>query len=249
MIETTKMYNGEVILEFDTDKHKYTVNGNIVDGCTSVLKVIDKPALLPWGVKVTCDYIEKNLKVGVPLDEIQKMNLIKEAKAQHRSKKTDAGDLGTLLHSLVEKVAKKQPYDEPVNPILKTSFDQFRAWVKENEVEFLASERKVYSRQHNVAGTLDLIMRIKGKVVLGDIKTASGVWNEMFLQTNFYKGAMQEEFPDKHIDHVAIIRCGKDGTFEVKEANDFEENFKAFLAALTLYRRLKKMDYDKKQTA
>ncbi len=242
----SRMYGGKVVLAFDPIKHIYMANGVRTDSCTGVLSVINKPALLGWAVKVTADYIDANLHPGIAIDELQKKKLIENAKKEHRVKKTDAGDHGTFLHSLIEKHLKGIKYDEPINPIIKNSLEQFKVWIKENDVILKCSERKVYSLKHKVSGTLDIIASVKGKIVLYDVKTASGIWPEQFLQTNFYKAALQEEFPDKRIDHVGIIRCGKDGSFEVKEANDFEKNFEAFLGALVLYRRLKEMELEKR---
>ena len=65
-----------------------------------------------------------------------------------------------------------------------------------------------------------------------------------YLQVAAYRQAIQEEFPELKINHTVIVRCGKDGSFEVKEMNDFNRNMKAFLGALALYRRLKEMKYN-----
>jgi hypothetical protein len=248
MSETYKMYNGSVELLFDDAKHRYTVDGKTVDGVTSILGIINKPALVYWSANKAAEYINLNLPVGKPMDEIEKKALVDGCKTAHRTLKEAAGGSGTMLHDAIEAYAKEKKLPNFVNPILKKSFEQFLNWVTENEVSFLASEKKIYSQKYNYAGTLDLILKIKDKIVLADIKTSSGIWNEQFLQCSAYKAAIQEEYPDKKIDHVAIIRCGKDGEFEVKEANDFEENFQAFLGALSLYRRIKKMDFDKKKT-
>jgi hypothetical protein len=48
------LYGGELL--FDDEKHAYTYNGEFVPGVTSILKCIDKPALMPWAIGVTRDY-------------------------------------------------------------------------------------------------------------------------------------------------------------------------------------------------
>ena len=134
----------------------------------------------------------------------------------------------------------------PSNPMLKKSVENFLTWVKNNNVEFTCSEQRVLSVKHKFCGTYDFEAIINGKNVLGDIKTSSGIWPEQWLQVAGYKGARLEEFPDKKIDHTIIVRCGKDGKFEVKALNNFEANYQGFLSALNLYKHmltLKKPDY------
>lgn len=117
-LERHLLYGKTVELCFDTDKHKYTIGKNttnpkiidkigvVVDGCTSITGVIDKPMLKPWVAKVTCESIEKNLIVGSVVDEVSKMRLIKEAKGAYRQKSDDACGIGSLAHSFCEQWIK-----------------------------------------------------------------------------------------------------------------------------------------------
>lgn len=243
IMETTKLYNGEIELCFNKEKHHYTVDGRTIDGVTSILGVINKPALIFWSASKASEFINLNLPVGEVIDEIRKKKLVDGCKVAHKVFKTDAADLGSMLHDLLEKHIKGEDYQSPINPILKKSFKQFLDWAKTNKVQFKSSERKVYSKQYDFCGTLDFTAVINGKRVIGDIKTSSGIWDEYWLQTAAYKQALQEEFPSLPIDHTVIVRCGKDGSFEVKEMNHFERNIKAFLGALSLYRWQKEMKF------
>lgn len=235
------LYGGEVELIFDDVKHTYFVGGVAADGVTSILKVINKPALIPWALKMAGEYLDANMILGEPIDEVSKKKLIDGAKKAHKIKFDDAGDLGTMFHELVEKHVKKLPYEMPVNEILKRSFNQFLEWARDNKVVFKSSERKIYSRKHNYAGTIDITGTMNGENVLFDVKTSSGIWNEYWFQVAAYLMALREEYPEIDARKMVIIRCGKDGTFEVQESDELEENFKAFIAALTLHRRLKVM--------
>lgn len=253
MIYRHKMYNNTIELCFDEEKHTYYTENpnkpekNIVDGVTSILKVISKPALVYWSANKAGEFIERFLPVGKVIDEVEKQRLVKGCKTAHKTLLEDAGNLGTMLHELVEKYIKKQPYNEPVNDILKASFENFKEWVKKHNVEFKSSERVVYSKKYNYAGTLDATAIVDGKKCLIDLKTSSGIWDEYFLQCSAYQHALQEEYPEIDIDHTIIIRCGKDGKFEKEPAYKHKENFEAFLGALCLYRRLKDMKFERKQ--
>lgn len=256
----TLHYDKSVELEFNDDKHHYTVawlheiykkfydikNGDTLDGVTSVLQIIAKPALIYWSANKAAEFIDKYLPVGKTLDELEKKKLVDGCKTAHRTLKTDAGDLGSMLHELIEKFIKKEPYQEPVNAILKKSFEQFKAWAVEHKVEFKSSERRILSLKYKYAGTLDITAKVDGVNCIIDLKTSSGIWDEYFLQCAAYKAALEEEFPDANVEKVIIVRCGKDGEFEVKETSDHEKNFEAFLAALTLHRRMKEMKFKTK---
>lgn len=248
-METSLHYNKTLHLHFDAKKHHYTADlegkyqDKTFDGVTSVLGIIAKPALVYWAANKAAEYIDANLPVNTAIDEVQKVKLIEGAKTAHRSFLKDAADYGTLLHNWIEKYIKGQNPEIPTNETLKKAVEQFLEWKEKHKVKFLESEKKVASLKYEFCGTCDLIAEIDDKVVLGDIKTSSGVWNEYWLQTAAYKGAYLEEFPDKKIDHTLILRCGKDGVFEVKELNDFEKNYNAFVAALILYRREKEMKF------
>lgn len=242
----TSLYGGRIILCYNEEKHHYTVNGKTAEGVTNALKVIAKPALIPWAARMAGEYVSENLKVGQVVDEIQKDALIKGAIGAHKNKLTNAGDFGTLLHGWVEQWIKRQNPPLPTHPVLREAAVKFLQWVEANNVIFEASEKKVYSEKYGYAGTFDFIARVGGKLVIGDLKTSSGIWDEYWLQLAAYQQALEEEFPGVKIEDTMIIRCGKDGVFEVmsaseKKRNTFKENIKGFLAALALSRRMKEL--------
>ncbi len=80
-------------------------------------------------------------------------------------------------------------------------------------------------------------------MVIGDLKTSSGIWPEFALQTAAYQHARQEETGKRYRKRI-ILRLGKaprpDGglDFEVHELTSFRADFQAFQGALALKRRL-----------
>lgn len=250
---TYLLYNNTVELVFDEEKHLYTVNGSKVDGTTGVLGVINKPALIPWAVKMCAEHLESVIKPGQVYDEIQLKEFLTDAKAAHRRRTKAAAGIGTLVHDWCKDwIAGKNP-DRPINKEANVAIDKFLTWVKEKNVSFIESERIVYSQKLGYAGTLDFIAEIDKKTVLGDFKTSSGIWDEYFLQVAAYQRAWLEEFPEKHIDKTMIVRIGKEhGEIELQERDnvDYEKNKAGFVSALILYRRLEELKdeaYKKKQ--
>lgn len=243
-IEKTLHYNGTIELCFNSDRHHYTIGEETIDGTTSVLGVIAKPALIYWSANKASEYIDKFLEVGKVIDELEKKKLVDGCKTAHRTLKSEAADIGSMFHDWVHQFISGKKQKLPTNEMLRNAVNQFLDWVKTNKVKFEHSELRVYSQKYKVAGTLDFVAIIDSKRIVGDIKTSSGCWDEYHLQTAFYKCAFQEEFPDKQIAHTVIVRCGKDGSFEIKEMNEYEKNLEAFVGALALYRRLKEMKFN-----
>lgn len=238
------LYGDTIELLFDEVLHLYTINGKKVDGTTSALGVISKPALMYWAVNQAIEHLQGIMKPGKSYDEMEIRSMLLDAKGAHRKKKETAADMGTFVHKWCEDwIAGLNP-EVPVNPELKNATDQFLKWVSEHHVEFLLSEKVVYSKLYNYAGTMDFLAKIDGKLTVGDFKTSSGIWDEYFFQVAAYQQAYEEEYPEAKIDGQMIIRIGKDASFEIKEISSRDEyilNREAFVAALILYRRLKHM--------
>ena len=64
----TIVHNGDVY-RFDEDKHVHTLNGKPLTGVTSLIdKTLSKPALLPWAVKMTTEWIKTNCPASDSID-------------------------------------------------------------------------------------------------------------------------------------------------------------------------------------
>lgn len=246
MTEKHSLYQGNVSLEFSPARHLYTVDGIPVDGVTSVLQVISKPALVGWAANMAAEHVEKSLKPGQVMNEMSIKALVNECKLAHRKKKETAADVGTFIHEWVEhfiKTGGEEKHTEHTE--ITAGVEAFKRWVGEHQqIEFVASEGKIFSRKHNFAGTFDFILVMDGKRYIGDLKTGKAVYPEYFLQTSAYQLARQEEFPEEDYEGHIIVNCRKDGELEIctLDRSDFEKNSKAFLSALDLYRWQKSLN-------
>ena len=238
-VKTMKLYNGEIELKFNQNGHRYTVNGKDALGVTTVLGVISKPALMFWAVNEAVGYLKENWKAGVSYDEVQIKTMLEEAKTAHRKKKDTAADLGTMIHKWIEQYINGENPEPPINPEMQKAIQAFLLWVKKNNVKFIVSERVVYSRRYNYAGTTDFICEIDGKKYIGDIKTSNAIYSEYLMQVAAYRYALQEE-EGSNYDGMMIIRVPKDdGEIEIREFNNYADHATAFIRALGLYRHLK----------
>lgn len=278
MLETSLLYGGKVRLVYDSAKHAYYEGGKKIDGVTSATGKIDKSGpLIYWAVnKCALPYVfgsvklkvDGKIKPGIIYDEMQLDEIAKEAALQHNKKKSAAGSVGTLIHDWCEKwikadINKKRKagtpiiyhgyndYPEmPINQQMINGVEAFMDFVKQHDIQFKESERKVFSRNYRFAGTMDFEAIIDGELCVGDLKTSNHIVTEYHYQTAAYQGARMEETGQKYAARW-ILRVSKeltvkeDGTegieFEARrlDQKDFDEDYKTFLAALQILRREK----------
>lgn len=234
--------SGEELI-FDEKAHAYSCGGRFVPGVTSILNVLGKPALVLWAAGMASDYWLDAIKSGrMDHDAIHK-----ESKAAHRKFSKAAAGIGHNVHDYAECYFKKLPLPELKTDQAKRGVEAFHKWIDSHKVEILASERMVFSKQFYYAGTTDFVAKIDDILGIGDIKTSSGIYPEMRLQTAAYQHALQEEkditFPVRW-----IIRFDKKtGNFEAKSFYNFDLDFEGFKAALSIHRTLQAIENEPKQ--
>ena len=225
---------------FDKEKHIHTLDGKPLIGVTTVLGVIAKPFLIQWSANMTEQHIRENISYVIPGEDggywAIKPSVVEEAKTAHRKKKEKAGDWGTEVHKAIEQSIKKEKITAELDEKGKEVFDKFLNWAVENKVEFLESEKHVYSKKLWIGGILDLVIKIDGKKYIGDIKTSSGIYNEAFFQMGAYNLCLEEMKEHKDVEGYIVINLKKDGTIDFKVATDMSLNKKAFKSALELYK-------------
>jgi hypothetical protein len=224
-------------LAFDEESHAYTWGGQFVPGVTSILGCIAKPALMPWAIGVTRDFWLEQVEAG----RTDWPKIHKESWSASKKLSKAAANIGQNVHLYAECFFKKQPLPELLTDQAKLGVEAFHSWFDSHKIKILASERRVFSKEHYYAGTCDFVAEIDGVLGVGDIKTSSGIYPEMRLQTAAYQHAIEEEkgmkFPVRW-----IIRFDKQtGKFEAQSFYDFDLDFAGFKAALVLHKTLKAM--------
>ncbi len=238
---------------FDEEKHVHMLDGRKIKGCTTILDVISKPALIPWAAGEVVKYIEENCdyeeleNVEVPDFYRVTKEQLKAAKSAHRKKKEKAADWGTIVHKAIETWIKTNVVPTAViakgeNYILLdehlVAVNNFVSWATQNNVEFLISEKGIYSEEWQIGGIVDFVCKKDGKLYTGDVKTSSGIYETYFLQTAAYAKMLIEMGLYPRFDGMVIVNCKKDGTINVEERKDVLGNIKCYEAAITLHNRL-----------
>jgi len=257
-------HDGESItLSFDKQLHAYRVDGKPVASATKVLSVISKPALIPWALKQGSEWVERNLyadeedkKIGAfkYTSRLGLAQLVKGIKSAYRGSSGSAMETGTTAHEWIEDALKTFMSGEgsfgddnlpdlPDDQDACNSIDAFKAWVGDNDIDFLSSEEKIYSRQDNYAGTLDCAAYVNGSLCIIDWKTSKGIYPEYHLQNAAYAQAW-EDIHGKQVEQTLVLRLDKaTGRYQqgFQSRVEWVRNYEAFVSALNLYNRLKEL--------
>jgi hypothetical protein len=253
-----EIYNGEVVLTFNEKNHTYTIKDGAtkvgrVPSVTGITKVIDKPLLIPWAVKCTVEFLERRIRPGVAMDEVEIASLLKESKSARFKISDAATGIGTVAHNWIENYINNKIeysgtlFDEigivetdelPVNEGARNAVKAFLNWEHDKKIKWIYSERKIFSRKYKYAGTLDLEYIRDGKYILGDIKTSKAIYPEYGLQLAAYILAREEEDPNIHFDGAEIIRIDKvTGEFDTVyyDREMIEDHISTFLACHNIF--------------
>lgn len=258
-----KMYNGTVDLQFQEKSHRYKVNGEYVQGVTTILsKVTPKDGLINWAANMA---VQAMLSGATP----------EEAKKAHTRKKEAGADTGTLVHKHIEAYLSGTPTPLPEDPKAVQAIEAFYRWEKDNDPGYIFSERIVYSKQYHYAGCADVAFELDGKKYLADFKTADprrewkngytgklSAYPEHFIQCAAYDIAYSEEKnvvvqdwtgvgevtlsgiqPEpKHFDAYMIIYVTKSGQLHTFTLDSTEVAREAWIHALGLARAVQSLD-------
>lgn len=194
---------------------------------TTILKVIDKPALMRWASKETYYAMVKDPTIS----EQQAVNApyFKSERSKTR---------GLEVHDIVESYKVKgedlSSVTEPLRPYIKA----FYQWLGDHQVKILQNEVSSKSDRYGYKGTCDLLATLGGSedVYVIDVKTGKYIYDEVELQLSAYKQSLNEQGQKADRLAVLLLETGKDdlptGNYVFATRN---YKFKEFLAAKTLW--------------
>ena len=264
-MQVIKYHDGqEVELNFDKKLHAYRVDGKPVASATKVLSVISKPALIPWALKQGSEWLERTLFIDDDEDDKVKPfkytsrlglgAIIKGVKSAYRGSSGNALETGSTAHQWIEDALEvfigtegnfgdDNLPDLPDDPDACNSIEAFKIWVGDNDIDFISSEEKIYSRQDNYAGTLDCAAYVNGSLCIIDWKTSKGIYPEYHLQNAAYAQAW-EDIHGRQVEQTLVLRLDKaTGRYQqgFQSRVEWVRNYEAFVSALNLFNRLKEL--------
>lgn len=199
------LYGGEVKVKFYPNSHmykvtdeKYGLKEQRVKGVTTYLGIKDKSqALVSWAVGEAGLYLYDIISKG----QIITMDDVRASLKRHTEIKDEAALIGTAMHAWCEYFIKHKlgtkGYEEapklPEDPQIVLGVNSFLEWYTNHHVQFLSSERVVYSRKHQYIGTMDWDALVDQELSAGDFKSSNGLYNSVRAQMSAYVEAAEEE--------------------------------------------------------
>lgn len=269
-----KSYNNSVTLWFDSESHTYLreYGEELVPqrGVTTILRIIDKSEyLIPWAAKVVTaklatimPTVDEGLDVYTQhIHMADFLELCDKAKKAPREILDDAGDVGSDAHRSLEdsiryainttnKIVEKL-VNIPKDPRAVSCCNAALSWMRAHNVRWECTERKIYSREYEFAGTMDGLAIVSScsnpiccpvhftdRLSIIDWKSSNQLSVSYLAQVAAYRYAYQEETEwTPKVDDAFILRLGKeDGEFEPWHTNfeELDQDFQYFLGCMRL---------------
>ena len=224
----------------------YDINGVRHERVTTLLGVINKPALVPWAIKSTTAKFRSILEesVNTTIDPVWIEAALANAKDAADEARDAAADKGSEIHLAIQEFVTQGlwPTDEVVNQCVLA----YHEWSRTNPMEPVASEFTVWSPSERYAGTIDEIGLLpNGHFTVIDFKTG-GAYPEHALQVAAYANAL-EELTGVPVDSAWLLRIPRDQPEDgspqffakTMDIDQIQDNYEAFRNAMYLQRRLK----------
>lgn len=137
---------------------------------TTIIGNIGSPdGLIWWACDKTANWAIDNLDEWINEDRDAQFGMLRKARFKKGPERTDA-ELGSAAHACFETyliTGRKPVVDAELQPYV----DQFVEWCQAAQPEPLAIEVTCYHKEIGYAGTIDLVVRLDGVVVILDWKT------------------------------------------------------------------------------
>jgi len=205
-------------------------DGTKVQGVTTIIGILNKPALVYWAYKRGKD--------GLDLYE----------------SRDKAADAGTLAHDMIQTylhggepdtVVINASVTEDVKDQATTAFLNFLEWAQARKLKPVLIEEPLVSEEYRYGGTPDLIAQIDdGLLAVVDWKTSAGIYLEALIQVSAYRWLWEETHPDQPIKGgFHILRFDKDhGDWTHRYYEELDDAWEAFKYIRPLHNLLKPLE-------
>lgn len=192
-------------------------NGVRLPGVTTVLGVLNKPALVPWANKLGLQGIEVRGYVDV------------------------LAQIGAMAHEMVCCHLRNEPFDTTnlsadLIDCAETCFIKYLQWEEGHKVVPLLVEAPLTDDGLGFGGTVDFYGTIDGVLTLKDLKTAKAIWPEHLYQVAAYRKLLEAN--QFQVDAVGILQVGRnaDEGFSDRVIANCDREWNIFSHALALYK-------------
>lgn len=132
-----------------------------------------------------------------------------------------AGDIGSVVHNLIEAHVKNQIEGQPYKYIAnledfsqtdiakgKLAFGAYLEWEKRFNLKYIASEFQFVSEAYRYGGTIDILAEQNSRLWLIDAKSGKGIWAEQKIQAIAYKYGYEQT--NSQIYEIHLVHLDKE---------------------------------------
>ncbi len=191
-----------------------------VPGVTTVLGVLNKPALVSWANRLGLEGIDSSRYV----DKL--------------------ASIGSLAHEMILAELQGQQLDYSAHSAEEVeragnALRSYHAWREQHFLEPVLLETPLVSETHRFGGTPDFYGDVDGIPTLLDFKTSRGIYREHFIQVAAYRWLIEDTGRPVHRVCILQIPRTEGDTFaihELKVTTNYWLIFENTLAIYNLYR-------------
>jgi hypothetical protein len=231
-------------LSFTAGNHRYLWNNERVD-----LSISAVANCYPLAFGAASGWAAKVIKLALiqsyddnPLDRQAFADWAKDLCNTPRRTATRAAHIGTEVHQFIEDKSNDLRPEYSQDDEVARCQRGVAAWYDQNVDQVIASERRLYSLKWKIAGTVDMVAKMKnGRIAVIDWKGVNNLDASTKIkaghigQLTAYKACLEED--GEKIDDCLLVRFSrKTGEVDALVLKDHEVNVKAFEAALHLAR-------------
>ena len=198
--------------------------GTRVPGATTIIGILDKPALVKWANNLGLQGIDSTRYVD------------------------NLAGVGTLAHHIIlchfkNEVPDMSDFTENQIEMSGACVRSFSSWESNHTIKPILIEEPLVSDTLKYGGTPDLYCELDGVPTLLDFKTGKALYAEVMYQLAAYRNLLQD-YGNK-IDQCIALRIGRTENegFEERTGHDMDTAFRIFQNCLELYYLMR--DYNK----
>ena len=164
--------------------------------------------------------------------------IIEAAKQSPEKERDKAAEAGTSAHELDSRAAARKGAGHP-GPAGASGSRRALAFVRDYQLEMVASEVSIWHPHHHYAGTVDLVAKNKaGELVVADWKRSKGLYPEYAYQVAGYADAIEAITGEGVVAAYAVRlprTADEEAEYEVRMVADPKAASETCRAALALW--------------
>lgn len=208
-------------LKFYPASHRYKLDGEWVPGVTTIIGVLDKPAIPKWAAGEVAAFVaDQPSLVDLMNEKGGREPVIQFLKNLPWQKRDTAGARGTKFHDFAERILLGESVEVPPEQV--GMVESALAFMDDWHIEPVLIEAAVASREHRWAGKLDIIAdaahsKFTGRAIW-DWKSGKAIYTSAAFQLNAYahaefhgEGGVESPMSDLGIEAAFGVHIRDDG--------------------------------------